>query len=205
MSQCFGVCCIYPNPNQPFSNSKRLEDFLLPLSSPAVSTGCQRSSCTLWPPRKPVWCFAMIISTNKLLFFLACTPCRSCLDFPLLAPLALPPTCLPLPASLPCCLPPRRNGQKVAVALEELGLPYEAHTIDIRKRACTHSAHSASALATAMRMLAALLLGTAGAACALALQTPSAASRGCALTPHTAQLMQSCVLGYCLACRGPIQ
>jgi glutathione S-transferase len=27
-----------------------------------------------------------------------------------------------------------RNGQKVAVALEELGLPYEAHTIDIRKR-----------------------------------------------------------------------
>ena len=27
-----------------------------------------------------------------------------------------------------------RNGQKVAVALEELGLLYEAHTIDIRKR-----------------------------------------------------------------------
>jgi hypothetical protein len=30
-----------------------------------------------------------------------------------------------------------RNGQKVAVALEELGLPYEAHTIDIRKRECS--------------------------------------------------------------------
>jgi GST-like protein len=30
------------------------------------------------------------------------------------------------------------NGQKVGIALEELGLPYDAHTIDIRKGIVQH-------------------------------------------------------------------